>query len=283
MKEITLGQYYNATSVLHRMDPRVKLFAVLALIVALFSAESLWCFAFLFVVSCAFMAMSRIPLRFLLGGLRPLIIILIFTSLISVFLTAGEGEPLFSVSVFSWFTLTVYVEGLVRAALLCLRVILLVLLTGLFLTYTTTPTTLTDALERVFHPLTYLRVPVYDLAMMMTIALRFIPTLMEETDRIMCAQKARGADFASGSLLRRARALVPILIPLFVSSIRRAGDLATAMECRCYRGGSGRTRLRVMRCRASDYLWMLLFAAVVALVFLGNAYLPTAYGMGAAV
>ena len=280
MSTMTFGQYYHGTSILHRMDPRVKLFGALSIIVSLFLAESLWCFAFLFGVSCVLIAVSGIPLRLLLRSVRPLVVVIIFTSLISLFLTVGEGEPLFSISVFSLFNITVYLEGIVRAALLCTRVILLVLLTGLFLTYTTTPTTLTDALGRVFHPLTYLHIPVYDLAMMMTIALRFIPTLLEETDRIMCAQKARGAGFESGSLLKRARALVPILIPLFVSAFRRAGDLATAMECRCYRGGGGRTRLRVMRCRVGDYLALVLFLVCTALVVLGNIYLPTSFGIG---
>ena len=282
MKGMSFGQYYHGNSLLHRMDPRVKLFGVLAIIVSLFLAKSLWSFLFLGVVSVLCILVSRIPFRILLRSIRPLIVVIIFTSLISVFMTPGEGEPLFSVSVFSLFRLTVYLEGVIRAALLCARVILLVLLTGLFLTYTTTPTTLTDAIGRVFHPLTYLRVPVYDLAMMMTIALRFIPTLVEETDRIMCAQKARGAGFENGSLLKRARALVPILVPLFVSAFRRAGDLATAMECRCYRGGGGRTRLRVMHCRPADYLALLLFAACIALVILGNVYLPTAFSVGVA-
>ena len=282
MKGMSFGQYYHGNSVLHRMDPRVKLFGALAIIVSLFLAKSLWGFFFLAVVSLLCILISGIPLRILLRSIRPLIVVIIFTSLISVFMTVGEGDPRFSVSVFSLFRLTVYLEGVIRAALLCARVILLVLLTGLFLTYTTTPTTLTDALGRVFHPLTYLGIPVYDLAMMMTIALRFIPTLVEETDRIMCAQKARGAGFESGSLLKRARALVPILVPLFVSAFRRAGDLATAMECRCYRGGGGRTRLRVMRCRPTDYLALLFFAACVAAVILGNVYLPTVYTVGVA-
>ncbi len=280
MKGMTLGQYFEGDSYLHRLDPRVKLFAVLCLVIGLFAAKSPWCFLFLGGVSVLLMLLSGVPLRILLRGIRPLILILLFTSALSVFMTVGEGEPLFSVSVFSWFDLTVYTEGILRAVFLSLRIILLVITTGLFLTYTTTPTTLTDAIERVLHPLTYLRVPVYDFAMMMTIALRFIPTLVEETDRIMCAQKARGADFSSGSLLRRARALIPILIPLFVSSFRRAGDLATAMECRCYRGGTGRTRLRVMRCRRSDYVFMLLAALCLALIFLGNIYLPTSFTMG---
>ncbi len=280
MKGMTLGQYFEGNSVLHRLDPRVKLFIALCMIVGLFAASSLWCFVLLAVLSLLLMVISRIPIRMLLRAIRPLIFILVFTSLLSVFMTVGKGEPLFSLSVFSWFSLTVYMEGILRAVLLALRIILLVLTTSLLLTYTTTPTTLTDALERVLHPLTYLRIPVYDFAMMMTIALRFIPTLVEETDRIMCAQKARGADFASGSLVRRAKALIPILIPLFVSSFRRAGELATAMECRCYRGGGGRTRLHVMRCRPLDYLFLLLSALALALIFLFNAFLPTFFMMG---
>ena len=283
MKGFAFGQYYEGNSLLHRLDPRVKLFATLCLIVGLFSVVSLWCFLLLFVQTLVLIAVSRIPLRIILRGLRPLILIMLFTSLLSLFMTVGDGEPLFSLSVFSLFQLTVYTEGIVRAVFLSVRIILLVAGTSLFLTYTTTPTTLTDAIERVFHPLTYLKIPVYDFAMMMTIALRFIPTLVEETDRIMCAQKARGADFASGSLLRRAKALIPILIPLFVSSFRRAGELATAMECRCYRGGAGRTRLHVMRCRFSDYVFMLITAICLALVYVGNYYLPTGLWLGGTV
>lgn len=282
MKGVALGQYYEGNSLIHRLDPRVKLFCALCLIVGLFAAESLWCFLLLGGVTLLLVAVSRVSFRVILRGLRPLIAVLIFTSLISLFLTRGQGEPIFSVSVFGWFSITLYWEGILRAVFLAVRILLLVMATSLLLTYTTTPTTLTDALERVLHPLTWLKIPVYDFAMMMTIALRFIPTLVEETDRIMCAQKARGADFSSGSLLRRARALIPILIPLFVSSFRRAGELATAMECRCYRGGAGRTRLRVMRCRAVDYLFLLLSAILIALIFLGNAYLPTAFTLGGA-
>ena len=280
MKEMTLGQYFEGNSLLHRLDPRVKLFAAVAMIVGLFAASSLWCFLLLGVLSLFLALISRIPLGILLRAVRPLILILVFTSLISVFMTVGQGDPLLSVEVFSWLHLTVYLEGILRAVFLALRIILLILTTSLLLTYTTTPTTLTDALERILHPLTYLRVPVYDFAMMMTIALRFIPTLVEETDRIMCAQKARGADFSSGSLIKRAKALVPILIPLFVSSFRRAGELATAMECRCYRGGSGRTRLSVMRCRAVDYAFIASTVVSLALIFLFNAFLPTFFMMG---
>lgn len=283
MKDVALGQYYSGNSILHRLDPRIKLIVAIVMMVGLFSAKSLWSFLLLTVLSVLLIFISGVPLRTVLRGVRPLIFVLVFTTLIAVFMTKGEGEPLFSVRVFSWLTLEMYAEGIVRAALLSLRVVLLVITTSLFLTYTTTPTTLTDALERVLHPLTYLRIPVYDFAMMMTIALRFIPTLVEETDRIMCAQKARGADFASGSIIRRVRALIPILIPLFVSSFRRAGELATAMECRCYRGGTGRTRLRVMRCRAKDWLFLAAAAVCLALVYLGNAFLPTALTLGGTV
>ena len=278
---MTLGQYFEGDSLLHRLDPRVKIFASIAMIVGLFAASSLWCFLLLGLLAVLLAVMSRIPIRILLSAIRPLILILVFTSLFSVFMTVGEGDPLFSVEILSWLHPTVYLEGILRAVFLALRIILLVLTTSLLLTYTTTPTTLTDALERILHPLTYLRIPVYDFAMMMTIAMRFIPTLVEETDRIMCAQKARGADFSSGSLVRRAKALVPILIPLFVSSFRRAGELATAMECRCYRGGGGRTRLRVMRCARRDYLFVALTAVALTLVFLFNAFLPTFFMMGA--
>ena len=281
MKGMTLGQYFEGDSLLHRTDPRVKLLAVLCLIIGLFSAKSLFSFAFLALLSVAVMIISRIPVGILLRAIRPLLFILVFTSFLSVFMTVGEGEPILSVSVFSWFTVSVYWEGVLRAVFLSLRIVLLVLTTSLFLTYTTTPTTLTDAIERVLHPLTYLKIPVYDFAMMMTIALRFIPTLVEETDRIMSAQKARGADFSGGSLVRRARALIPILVPLFVSSIRRAGELATAMECRCYRGGASRTRLRVMKCLPGDYLFIAVSLLALACVFLGNYFLPTVFFLGA--
>ncbi len=280
MKGMTLGQYFEGDSLLHRTDPRVKLLAVLCLIVGLFSAKSLFSFAFLGLVSLVVIAISRIPVSILLRAVRPLLFILLFTSLFAVFMTVGKGEPMISFPVFSWFTVSVYWEGILRAVFLSLRIVLLVLTTSIFLTYTTTPTTLTDAIERVLHPLTYLKIPVYDFAMMMTIALRFIPTLAEETDRIMSAQKARGADFSGGSLVRRARALIPILVPLFVSSIRRAGELATAMECRCYRGGNSRTRLRVMKCLPSDYMVIALSLLSLALVFLGNYFLPTAFSLG---
>ncbi len=283
MKDIAIGQYFEANSLLHRVDPRIKLFSAFLLIVALFCAQSLWCFLFLSVLVVALVAVCGVPLRIILRGLRPLIFVLCVTVFISAFMTKGESEPLLSLPVFSWFRLEVYYEGLARAGLLALRILLLVIATGIFLTYTTTPTTLTDALERVLHPLTYLHIPVYDFAMMMTIALRFIPTLVEETDRIMCAQKARGADFSSGSIFRRIRALVPIIIPLFVSAFRRAVELATAMECRCYRGGAGRTRLHRMKYRTSDWFFLLFFLACLALVILGNLYLPTKISMGGSV
>ena len=274
MKDMTLGQYYHADSLLHRLDARIKILSAILLIVGLFSATSLYCYAFLAALVLLLVALGGIPLRMILRSVRPLAFVLVFTSLIAAFMTKGDGDPLFSFSLFSRLRIEMYPEGLIRAALLSLRILLLVIATGLFLTYTTTPTNLTDALEHLLHPLTYLKIPVYDFAMMMTIALRFVPTLMEETDRIMCAQKARGADFSSGSLLRRIRALVPIIIPLFVSSFRRAVELATAMECRCYRGGVGRTRLRTMKCHGRDWLFLLAAALCLSAVFLANTYLP---------
>ncbi len=277
MKDISLGQYYPADSFLHRLDPRIKLLSTVVFLVAAFSAKSHWCFVLLTAATLLFVALSRIPIRTILRGVKPLIFVLLFTAVLLLFTTKGEGEPYFSLSVFSLFSLEIYPMGVSYAFLFSLRIVLVVIVTGLFLTYTTTPTKLTDALESVFHPLTYIGIPVYDFAMMMTIALRFIPTLTEETDKILSAQKARGADFSSGSLLKKAKALLPILIPLFASSFRRAGELGVAMECRCYRGGAGRTRLHRFRLRFSDILFLLLCGVGTALIYLGNAYLPTPY------
>lgn len=275
LKDITLGQYLPGDSFLYRLDPRVKIGATILSLVAYFSARSLYAFGLLTLLTALLVFLSGISFRVILRAIRPVVAVLLIMGILVLFTTKGAGEPYFSLSVFSLFDLEIYPEGVVRAVLFSLRIVLLVVSTCLFLTYTTTPTSLTDALASVLSPLTILRVPVYDFAMMMTIALRFIPTLAEETDKIMSAQKARGADFSSGSLIRRARALIPILIPLFASSFRRAGELATAMECRCYRGGAGRTKLRVFRLRVWDFLFLFLCGAILASVFLLNTWLPT--------
>ena len=245
LRDITLGQYFPGTSPLHRMDPRTKIVILVLYIVALFTARSLLTYGCLLAALAVTVAVSRVPLKSILRGLKPVVFILIFTALLNVLYTPGEHV------LATFWVFTVTLEGVRTAAFMVLRIMMLI--TGTFLlTYTTSPILLTDGLERLFSPLKALRVPVHELAMMMSIALRFIPTLIEETDKIISAQKARGADFETGSLIRRAKALIPILVPLFVSAFRRADELATAMECRCYHGGEGRTRLKILRYAAID-------------------------------
>ena len=265
MNGFTFGQYYPANSVLHRMDPRVKILMTLVFIVSTFLCKSLASFLALVSFIVVLIFVSRIPLRLILKSLKPLFFIIAFTFLINVFLAGGDGEPL--IELFGW--IKIYERGLWSALFMFLRIFSLVAGTGLFLTYTTTPMDLTDALESLLSPLKKLRVPVHVFAMMMSITLRFIPTLAEETEKIMNAQRARGASFTTGSLIKRAKALIPILIPLFVSAINRALELANAMECRCYHGGDGRTRLNVLKCRASDVFALILTIGIgVGLYFL---------------
>ena len=246
LKDITLGQYFPGKSPIHRLDPRTKLIVLVVYIVALFLAVSWISYGvmFLFLVLC--IAISKIPLKALVHGMKPLVFILIFTGILNVFFTPG-GTVLVS-----WGIIQITLEGLIRAFFMMTRIMMLI--TGTFLlTYTTSPIALTDGLESLLGPLKVIRLPVHELAMMMCIALRFIPTLIEETDKIMSAQKARGADFESGSLISRVKALVPILVPLFISAFRRADELATAMECRCYHGGDGRTKMKLLRYKLLDY------------------------------
>ncbi|WP_130871204.1 energy-coupling factor transporter transmembrane component T family protein [Intestinimonas massiliensis (ex Afouda et al. 2020)] len=246
LKDITLGQYFPGTTIIHRLDPRVKIIGTIAYIVALFLAKWLVSYAVLLVLLAALIAVSRIGLKSILRGMKPILIIVVITGLLNLFYTPGQGEPLVSFWVF-----TIYPEGVWAACAMVLRIAMLITCTFL-LTYTTSPIQLTDALERLMGPLKAIKVPVHELSMMMSIALRFIPTLIEETDKIMSAQKARGADFESGNLLQRARALVPLLVPLFISAFRRADELAVAMECRCYHGGEGRTRMRQLKLTGTD-------------------------------
>ena len=262
LKDITLGQYFPGNSPVHRLDPRTKLIVLVVYIVALFLASDWLSYGvmFLFLASC--IAISRIPLKALVHGMKPLLFILIFTGILNVFFTPGDTE------LFSFGVIRITLEGLVRAVFMMLRIMMLI--TGTFLlTYTTSPISLTDGLESLLGPLKAMKVPVHELSMMMCIALRFIPTLIEETDKIMSAQKARGADFESGSLMSRVKALVPILVPLFISAFRRADELATAMECRCYHGGEGRTKMKLLRYKLLDYktfaLTVLLLAAMIVL------------------
>ena len=265
LKDITLGQFFPGTSVVHRLDPRTKLVMLVGYIVSLFVASDWISYAVCFTFLAVCIAVSRIPLKAIFHGLKPLLVILIFTGLLNLFFT--PGTPVFELGF-----LSVTWEGMAQAAKMMLRILMLV--SGTFLlTYTTSPIALTDGLESLLGPLKAIKVPVHELSMMMCIALRFIPTLIEETDKIMSAQKARGADFESGNLFARVKALVPILVPLFISAFRRADELATAMECRCYQGGEGRTKMKLLRYRRNDYfaylVGLLLATAVIVLACFG--------------
>ena len=260
LKNITLGQYFPGDSIVHRLDPRTKLLWLAGYITALFLANNAWGYAFMLLVLAGEGAAARIRPKTLLSGMKPLLFIVAFTALINIFY--GTGEPLLKLWVF-----TVTADGIRRAVYMVLRILLLVC--GAFLlTYTTSPLSLTDGLERLFAPLKKLHVPVSELAMMMSIALRFIPTLIEETDKIMNAQRSRGADFDTGKLTERAKNLAPLLVPLFVSAFRRADELATAMECRCYVPGMARSRMKALRFSPRDVFALALCAGMVAAVAL---------------
>ncbi|MCI7639493.1 MAG: energy-coupling factor transporter transmembrane protein EcfT [Clostridiales bacterium] len=266
LKDITLGQYFPGQSIIHRLDPRTKLIMLVVYIVALFLAGSWVSYGLMFLFLVTVIWMSTIPLKSILRGMKPLVMILIFTGVLNLFFTQ-EGEV-----IFHFWILTMTTGGLARAVMMMSRILMLI--TGTFLlTYTTSPIALTDGLESLMKPLKKVGVPVHELSMMMCIALRFIPTLIEETDKIMCAQKARGADFETGSLMDRAKALIPILVPLFISAFRRADELATAMECRCYQGGEGRTKMKLLRYHLEDFLsygaGAVLLVAVIVLKSVG--------------
>ena len=268
ISDITLGQFFPGTSLIHKLDPRTKILIATAFIVAVFLANNFAAFLFLTLITAALVLISGISLRTILKSLKPIIIILIFTALINIFLTSGEGDPLVS-----FWVIKIYTEGIVRAVFMALRVILLIIGTSVLLTYTTSPISLTDGIESLLKPLKLIKVPVHVFAMMMTIALRFIPTLVEETEKIMNAQKSRGADFTSGSIIKRAKALVPILIPLFVSSFKRAEELATAMECRCYRGDVNRTKFVKLTFSLRDYV-MLFVSLICLLALIASRIIP---------
>ena len=247
LKDITLGQYFPGKSPVHLLDPRCKLIMLVVYIVALFTASGPVSYGILLAFLLITIKISTIPPKSIVKGMKPLIMILVFTGVLNLFFTTGEGEPLVD-----FWIITIYLEGIVRAVYMVLRILMLITCTFL-LTYTTSPIALTDGLEALMSPLKKIKVPVHELSMMMCIALRFIPTLIEETDKIMNAQKARGADFESGSIMDRAKALIPILVPLFISAFRRADELATAMECRCYQGGEGRTKMKLLRFTIFDF------------------------------
>lgn len=257
LKDITLGQYFPGDTVAHRLDPRTKLLLVIIYIVGLFNAVGWASYAFVILITALSMAISKIKPKSALKGLKPLIIIIILTAVLNIFYTGGT--PIIEGWIITW-------EGIERAVMMSLRIILLIVGTFM-LTYTTSPIALTDGLEIMLNPLKKIKIPVHEMSMMMSMALRFIPTLIEETDKIMSAQKARGADFDSGNLFQRAKALLPILVPLFVSAFRRADELAVAMESRCYHGGEGRTRMKQLRMQGIDAWALLLGAAFLAVIF----------------
>lgn len=265
LKDITIGQFFPGKSIVHRLDPRFKIIFTLVFIIMLFMADGFVAMGIGVIYVLFAFFISRIPMKLMLKSLKPIVPIIIFTSVLNI-LFIKSGKTLVH---FAFITITD--QGLRTAAYMIIRIIALIVGTSL-LTYTTSPIVLTDAIERLLSPLKKIRVPVHELAMMMTIALRFIPTLIEETDKIMAAQKARGADMETGNLIQRAKALVPVLIPLFVSSFRRAEELALAMECRCYHGGEGRTRMKQLKAHGRDFAALLVTAAFLGGVIVINMF-----------
>ncbi len=267
IKDITIGQYFPGKSLIHRLDPRVKILLTVLYIVMLFSASGFLGLGVGMAYLIIAFLISHIPIKMMLKSIKPILPIIIFTGILNLFFV--EGETL----LFSWKFIKIYSEGVRTMVFMAVRIIFLICGTSL-LTYTTSPITLTDAIERILSPLKVIKFPAHEIAMMMTIALRFIPTLIEETDKIMSAQKARGADLETGSVLQRAKALIPILIPLFVSAFRRAEDLALAMECRCYHGGDGRTRMRQLKAGTADWVALGVTVVFMAGIFVLNGLLP---------
>lgn len=268
LKDMTLGQFFPGNSVLHRVDPRMKIILAVLYIVFLFLAKTTMAYIVAVLFSLVLVILSGIKPSVVLKSLKPLIFIMAFTAFFNIFWTKGESEPLFEYGI-----VTVYKEGLWFAAVMIVRVACILIGSSVILTYTTSPISLTDGLERLLAPLKKIKIPVHEFAMMITIALRFIPTLVEETEKIMNAQKARGAEFNSGGLIKRIKALIPVLIPLFASSFRRAAELATAMECRCYRGDNGRTRMTQLKYGMCDLVMLLVMLAFGAGVIICNIFL----------
>ncbi|MCI8326277.1 MAG: energy-coupling factor transporter transmembrane protein EcfT [Lachnospiraceae bacterium] len=260
LRDITIGQYYPADSVIHRLDPRVKLFATLIFIISLFIFRSVWGLFIATVFMFGFIRLSKVPFGYMVKGLKAVVILMLITAMFNLFLTNGK-------ELVSFWIFTITYEGLRNAVMMAIRLIYLILGTSV-MTLTTTPNQLTDGLEKSLRPLNKIRVPVHEIAMMMSIALRFIPILVEETDKIMRAQMARGADFEAGGIIKRAKSMIPLLVPLFVSAFRRANDLAMAMEARCYRGGTGRTKMKPLTYVPIDYkaygIVLGYFAAMIA-------------------
>ncbi len=265
IRDIALGQYYPAKGILHKLDPRAKVLMLIASIVIIFCAFNFYALGLVGALAVATIVLSRVPIRLFLKSLKAIIFVVAFTSILNIFY--GSGEP-----IAQWWIFKITLNGINNAIFVTVRIITLVVLSSA-LTFTTTPTDLTDGLERLMKPLGILGIKVHEIAMMMTIALRFVPTLLEETDKIMSAQKARGADMESGNLISRIKALIPVLVPLFVSAFRRAYDLAMAMECRCYQGGGGRTRMRSLKMTYRDVAAVSVLGAVVSGIILCDIFL----------
>lgn len=266
LKDITLGQYYQTDSVIHRLDPRVKLVATLAFIVSLFIVNSFWGYLIAAAFLVVMIRLSHVPFKFMVRGMKAIVFLLVVAGVFNLFLTPGEV-------VVSFWKLKITKEGIKLALLMAARLCFLIIGSSI-MTLTTTPNQLTDAMEKLLGPLKKIHVPVHEIAMMMSIALRFIPILLEETDKIMKAQIARGADFESGNMLQRAKAMIPILVPLFVSAFRHANDLAMAMEARCYHGGEGRTKMKPLRYVSRDRVAYAIVILYVAAVFVIGRYVP---------
>lgn len=264
IRDITIGQYYPAQSPIHRLDPRVKIVCTLIFLVSLFVQNSVLGYALAFIFLAYMIHISKVPAKFIGKGLKPIVILLLFTVAMNLFLTRGGAV------LFHWGIITITETGLRTSVFMAVRLVLLVAGSSL-MTFTTTPNGLTDGLEKLLHPLNRIHVPVHEISMMMSIALRFIPILLEETDKIMKAQIARGADFESGNIIQRAKAMIPILVPLFVSAFRRANDLAMAMEARCYHGGEGRTKMKPLKYHYQDRLaYAITWGYLIAIVVIGR-------------
>lgn len=262
IKDITLGQFFPGNSVIHKIDPRVKILLIIAYIVFLFVANNFVSLGFMVLVTVAIVLLTKIPVKMYFKGLKAIMFIILFTSVLNMFY--GSGEP-----IWQWGFLKITLNGISNAVFISIRIVALIFISCV-LTYTTSPTDLTDALERLMKPLTVFHIKVHEIVMMMTIALRFVPTLLEETDKIMNAQKARGANMDSGGLIKRVKAMMPVLVPLLVSSFNRAYELAVAMECRCYRGGAGRTRMKVLKAETKDAVAVAVSVFVLAGVIVCN-------------
>lgn len=267
IRDITIGQYYPSNSKIHQLDPRVKIVCTLLYLISLFTIKSILGYLLATIFLITIIKVSKVPFKFIIKGLKPIFVLLMITVLFNLFLTPG-GEILLRVGF-----LKVTEQGLNSAVYMALRLVYLIMGSSL-MTLTTTPNSLTDGMESLMRPLNKIHVPVHEIAMMMSIALRFIPILLEETDKIMKAQIARGADLESGNLIQKAKAMIPILVPLFVSAFRRANDLAMAMEARCYRGGEGRTKMKPLIYRKADYMAYMLMGCYVVVAFVVGRYIP---------